>query len=49
MRVVPEISSEYIRELLHNRYLIVYRILTNQDEVEIVRFWHSARGTLELK
>jgi plasmid stabilization system protein ParE len=44
-RVVPEVGAPF-REIIFRSYRIVYRI---QDRsVEIVRFWHAARGTPQI-
>ena len=40
-RVVPEVGEPY-REIIFRSYRIVYRL--RNDLVEIVRFWHAARG-----
>ena len=43
-RVVPEFLKLDLREIIFRSYRIIYRInLTNQS-LEIVRFWHGARG-----
>lgn len=44
-RVVPETGLPY-REILYRSYRIVYRL--SEDRVEIVRFWHAARGTPQI-
>ncbi len=41
-RVVPEIGAPEIREVIHRRYRIVYR-LVREDEVHILTVHHSAR------
>jgi plasmid stabilization system protein ParE len=35
-----------LRELIHSPIRIIYRIRSD-EAVEIVRFWHAARGTPE--
>lgn len=47
-RVVPEYQSEELREIIFRPYRIVYRLNHEQKVCEIVRVWHSARGTLLL-
>jgi toxin ParE1/3/4 len=37
-----------VRKLVCRPYLILYRIAKSQRTVEILRFWHSARGTPRL-
>lgn len=44
-RVVPETGLPY-RKILYRSYRIVYRL--SEDRVEIVRFWHAARGTPQI-
>ncbi len=46
-RVVPELQAEDIRELIAGPYRIVYRVRDASRRVEIVRFWHAARGVPE--
>ena len=43
-RVVPEFSRPELRELIHRSYRIIYRLQPPQSSIEIVRFWHAARG-----
>jgi toxin ParE1/3/4 len=45
-RIVPELKSATIREIFFKTYRIVYRI--RGQMVEVVRFWHAARGTPEI-
>jgi len=40
-RVVPEVGKPF-REIIFRSYRIVYRL--SGDLVEIVRYWHAARG-----
>ncbi|HAK97416.1 MAG TPA: type II toxin-antitoxin system RelE/ParE family toxin [Planctomycetes bacterium] len=44
-RIVPEFQLADIRELIAGPYRIVYRVNDPDRSVEIVRFWHAARGT----
>jgi len=44
-RIVPEFGDESIRELIAKSYRIVYRVDQKRSLIEIVRFWHAARGT----
>lgn len=41
-RVVPEIESEQIRELIQGNYRIIYKILS-KGQVDILTVHHSAR------
>ena len=43
-RIVPEIEDPTVREISHGTYRIVYRT-DDSILVEVVRIWHSARGT----
>jgi plasmid stabilization system protein ParE len=43
-RVVPEFGRKDIRELIHLSYRIIYRVNRKAEEIQIVRFWHGARG-----
>lgn len=45
-RVVPEIGHTAIREIIFRSYRIVYRV--QPGLVEIIRFWHAARGSPEI-
>jgi toxin ParE1/3/4 len=43
-RIVPEFSRPDLRELIHRSYRIIYRVQPESTFIEIVRFWHAARG-----
>ncbi|MCU0772231.1 MAG: type II toxin-antitoxin system RelE/ParE family toxin [Verrucomicrobia bacterium] len=43
-RVVPEFHRPDLREVIHRSYRVIYRVRREQEAVEIVRFWHGARG-----
>jgi toxin ParE1/3/4 len=45
-RVVPELKLEEVREIIFRDYRIAYRLTT--DHVQILRFWHAARGAPEI-
>ena len=45
-RVVPELKDRAVREIFFKTYRIVYRI--RADVIEVIRFWHAARGTPEI-
>ena len=47
-RIVPEFRDATIREIVHGKYRIVYRIRKPLKKISILRFWHAARGNLEL-
>lgn len=44
-RLVPEYQNEDLREIILRPYRIVYRLNHERKLCEIVRVWHSARGT----
>jgi plasmid stabilization system protein ParE len=43
-RIVPERADPNLREIVHQPYRIVYRVREHEQVVEVLRFWHSARG-----
>lgn len=43
-RVVPEFKRKELRETVLLSYRIIYRVNKVESTVEIVRFWHAARG-----
>ena len=43
-RVVPERGESNLREIVHHPYRIVYRVRESEHVVEVLRFWHGARG-----
>lgn len=43
-RVVPEFGRPGLREVVCRSYRIIYRLRVEHRHVEIVRFWHGARG-----
>jgi plasmid stabilization system protein ParE len=47
-RVVPEIGEDNIREIVVRSYRVIYRVDDADCRVEIVRFWHGARGTPDI-
>lgn len=48
-RVVPEFEDPFIREIVVRSYRVVYRLDDSHRVVEVVRFWHAARGTPEIE
>jgi len=44
-RIVPNFKNPLIRELVVRSYRVIYRLDPINEHVEIVRFWHAARGT----
>jgi toxin ParE1/3/4 len=43
-RIVPEFARPDLREIVYRSYRIIYRLSADQPTVEIVRYWHAARG-----
>ena len=43
-RTVPEFHQADLREVIFRSYRIIYRVNMAARSVEIVRFWHAARG-----
>ncbi len=43
-RVVPEFRQPNLREIVCRSYRIIHRVWLKQQCIEIVRFWHGARG-----
>jgi len=43
-RIVPEFENSLIREIVVRSYRVVYRLDHVNQRIEVVRFWHAARG-----
>jgi plasmid stabilization system protein ParE len=43
-RIVPEFRRPELREIVFRSYRIIYRVNRGDSSLEIVRFWHGARG-----
>lgn len=43
-RVVPEFQQPNLREVICRSYRIIYRLRRDEQCIDIVRFWHGARG-----
>ena len=48
-RMVPEVGDPAVREIIHGSYRIVYELLRDPNAVFVLRFWHGARGTPEIR
>ena len=48
-RIVPEFDRPEIREIVVRNYRVIYRVRSSEQFVEIVRFWHGARGIPKFK
>lgn len=47
-RIVPERGEPNLREIIYPPYRIVYRVREHEQVVEVLRFWHGARGNIEI-
>lgn len=43
-QIVPERRQRDCREIVWKPYRIIYRVSEEKNLVEVVRFWHGARG-----
>ena len=43
-RMVPEFRQAELREIIFRSYRIIFRMNNTDQSLEIVRFWHGARG-----
>ncbi len=43
-RMVPEFRQPDLREIICRSYRIIYRLKREDQRIQIVRFWHGARG-----
>ncbi len=43
-RVVPEFRQPNLREALCRSYRVIYRLRSSEQRIDIIRFWHAARG-----
>jgi len=48
-RVVPEFDLPEIREIVVRSYRVIYRVDHADCRIDVIRFWHSARGTPEIE
>ena len=48
-RVVPEFASPGIREIVVRPYRVVYRVDHTERRVEVIRYWHGARGAPQIE
>jgi len=48
-RVVPEFGEDCLREIIHAPYRLIYEINERAQRIEVIRIWHGARGTSELR
>jgi plasmid stabilization system protein ParE len=43
-RMVPEFRQPNLREVVCRSYRVIYRLRHDRKQIQIVRFWHGARG-----
>jgi toxin ParE1/3/4 len=43
-RIVPEFRRPDLREVVCRSYRVIYRLRRDRSQIEVVRFWHGARG-----
>jgi len=43
-RAVPEFRLPDLREVVCRSYRVIYRVRRGEQRIDIVRFWHAARG-----
>jgi plasmid stabilization system protein ParE len=43
-RVVPEFRRWNLREIICRSYRVIYRLEPENQRIQVVRFWHGARG-----
>jgi plasmid stabilization system protein ParE len=43
-RMVPEFRRPELREIIFRSYRIIYRMNNTDHSLEVIRFWHGARG-----
>jgi plasmid stabilization system protein ParE len=48
-RVVPELGTPNIREIIHGSYRLIYEFFPERETIYLLRFWHSARGKPEIQ
>ncbi len=47
-RQVPELEDPAIREIIVRSYRVIYRLDHHDRLVDVIRFWHGARGAPEI-
>jgi toxin ParE1/3/4 len=43
-RMVPEFGQSELREIIFRSYRIIFRMNHKDQSLEVIRFWHGARG-----
>ena len=47
-RMAPEFADPSVRETVVRSYRVIYRVDHGDCRVDVLRFWHGARGNLDL-
>ena len=42
-RIVPELENEYLREVIFHNYRVIYRIISENKNIEILAVVHGSR------
>ena len=48
-RIVPEFDDPSIREIVVRNYRVIYRLDEGDFRLDVVRFWHGARGIPDIE
>ncbi len=48
-RIVPEFNLPELREIVVRSYRVIYRVNHADCRADVIRFWHGARGTPNIK
>ena len=48
-REVPDFADPSIRDIIVRSYRVIYRVAHAKHLVEVIRFWHAARGTPQIE
>ncbi|MBA4149967.1 MAG: type II toxin-antitoxin system RelE/ParE family toxin [Verrucomicrobia bacterium] len=43
-RIVPEFGDADVREVIVRSYRVIYRVGRREKQIQVIRFWHAARG-----
>lgn len=45
---VREVNDPAVREVIHHSYRIIYEVFREPNVIYVLRFWHAARGVLQI-
>ena len=48
-RAVSVLANRNMREIIVGNYRVIYKVDYSKKEVEIVRYWHAARGIPDVR